>query len=117
MSSPGYLCSAGQTLMAEVGTGDTVGLIYEAPDTGAIRDTDGLAANGVTWASTEAVASPAAPSVGRNTLVTGLPEKVATSFWATSRSGLFAGLVFAGRAAPGSWALARKRRARCCRRM
>ena len=41
------------TLTAEVADGETVGLTYEVPDTGAIRDADGLAANGVTWASTE----------------------------------------------------------------
>ena len=41
------------TLAAEVADGETVGLTYEVPDTGAIRDADGLAANGVTWASTE----------------------------------------------------------------
>ena len=52
------------TLAQEVGSDDRVGLTYEVPASGAIRDVDGLAANGVTWASTETVPPPpAAPSV------------------------------------------------------
>ena len=49
------------TLVAEVVGGEKVGLTYEVPDTGAIRGEDGLAANGVTWASAEAVTPPPPP--------------------------------------------------------
>ena len=37
------------TLAEAPGTGKTVGLTYEVPDTGAIRDEDDLAAVGITW--------------------------------------------------------------------
>ena len=46
------------TLAQEMGSGDIVGLTYEVPASGAIRDVDGLAANGVTWAWTETVPPP-----------------------------------------------------------
>ena len=38
------------TLANVPGSGDTLGITYEVPDTGAIRDADGLEAVGVTWA-------------------------------------------------------------------
>ena len=45
------------TLTQSLRVGETVGLTYEVPATGAIRDTDGIAAVGVTWVETSAVAS------------------------------------------------------------
>ena len=42
------------TLASEVTAGDTVGLTYEVPDTGAIEDTDDLEAVGVVWVTDEA---------------------------------------------------------------
>ena len=46
------------TLAQAAATGDTVGLTYEVPDTGAIRDEDDLAAVGVTWVTATATAAP-----------------------------------------------------------
>jgi len=40
------------TLSVSVQSGETVGVTYEVPDTGAIRDLEGVAAVGVTWATT-----------------------------------------------------------------
>ena len=42
------------TLADSVAGGATVGLTYEVPDTGALRDADGLEAVGVTWVTDEA---------------------------------------------------------------
>ena len=41
------------TLAQTAGTGETVGLTYEVPDSGAVRDEDRLAAVGVTWVTAE----------------------------------------------------------------
>ena len=47
------------TLAAAVAGEETVGLTYEVPDTGEIRDAGGLAANGVTWVTAVAAGSDA----------------------------------------------------------
>ena len=49
------LLTPGQSLRA----GDTVGVTYEVPATGAIRDTDGIEAVGVTWVTTPPDQHPA----------------------------------------------------------
>ena len=40
-------------LSQAVGIGETLGLTYEVPDAGAVRDPDSLAADGVTWVTAE----------------------------------------------------------------
>ena len=50
------------TLAQSVRSGETAGLTYEVPDTGAIRDVDGIAAVGVTWVRSLAEVSITAAS-------------------------------------------------------
>ena len=50
------------TLAQSVRSGETAGLTYEVPDTGAIRDVDGIAAVGVTWVTTLGASFEGAPS-------------------------------------------------------
>lgn len=50
------------TLAQPVQSGETVGLTYEVPDAGAIRDADRIAAVGVTWVTTLGAAFEGVPS-------------------------------------------------------
>ena len=50
------------TLAQSVRSGETAGLTYEVPKTGAIRDVDGIAAGGVTWVTSLAEVSITAAS-------------------------------------------------------
>ncbi len=47
--------------LAQAATGDTLGLTYEVPDTGAIRDADRLEAVGLTWATAAIEVTPPPP--------------------------------------------------------
>ena len=47
------------TLAQSVRSGETAGLTYEVPETGAIRDVDGIAAVGVTWVTITSVSHDA----------------------------------------------------------
>ena len=51
------------TLAKAVASGNTVGLTYEVPDTGAIQDADSLEAVGVTWVTVTSVAPNTAPEI------------------------------------------------------
>ena len=51
------------TLSQSLRSGETVGLTYEVPDNGAIRDVDGIAAVGATWVTTLGASFEGAPLV------------------------------------------------------
>ena len=75
------------TLAEAVAGGATVGLTYEVPDTGAIRDADGLEAVGVTWV-TDAAETAAFT-------VTAAPEAIAEGESATLTVAISNGVTFA----------------------
>ena len=76
------------TLASEATAGNTVGLTYEVPDTGAIRDVDGLEAVGAVWVTDEAEDDPAFA-------VTASPETIAEGASATLTVAVTNGVTFA----------------------
>ena len=76
------------TLAEEATAGETVGLTYEVPDTGAIRDADSLEAVGVVWVTDEAEDDAAFT-------VTAAPQSIAEGASATLTVAIANGVTFA----------------------
>ena len=76
------------TLGAEVTAGNTVGVTYEVPDSGAIKDADGLEAVGVVWVTDEA-------EDDATFTVTAAPDTIAEGDSATLTVAVTNGVTFA----------------------